>query len=96
MTNTTHNVVKFSQDSAGKFVGVLTNSNPLLAQREPHGIKYEKDEKDGREYFYHTNPGWNDWWPVEPPSATENLLENTDGGWEHPISVLSGRYPATF
>ena len=51
MTNTTHNVVKFSQDSAGKFVGVLTNSNPLLAQREPHGIKYEKDEKDGREYL---------------------------------------------
>ena len=36
---------------------------------------------------------------------TENLLENTDGvlppplspeGSEHPISVLSGRHPATF
>ena len=37
-----------------------------------------------------------------PPVATENLLENTDGvlrgggGSEHPISVLSGRQPATF
>ena len=30
------------------------------------------------------------------PLATKNLLENTDGGSEHPTSVLSGRQPATF
>ena len=31
------------------------------------------------------------------PLATENLLENTDdGGRSTPISVLSGRQPATF
>jgi len=64
LTDTSHNIVKFSADSTGKFVGELLNSNPLLAQREPHGIKYEKDEKDGgKEYLYHTNPGWEDWWP---------------------------------
>lgn len=58
-------------DSKGKFVGELLNSNPLLAQREPHGIKYEKDEKDGgKEYLYHTNPGWEDWWSVLCPSFT--------------------------
>ena len=37
--------------------------------------------------------------PVEtpPPLATaDNLLENTDGGSEHPTSVLSGWHPATF
>ena len=38
--------------------------------------------------------------PVEIPLATENLLENTDGGVlrgsEHPSIVLSGRHPATF
>ena len=42
--------------------------------------------------------------PSNPPLATENLLENTDGvlrvcvggGSEHPISVLLGRQPATF
>ena len=43
----------------------------------------------------------------QPPLATENLLENTGDvlrpppsgmgrGSEHPISVLSGRHPATF
>ena len=38
-------------------------------------------------------------WPVEIPLATYNLLENTDWlpqGSEHPMSVLSGRHPATF
>ena len=35
--------------------------------------------------------------PVEiPPLATDNLLENTDGVLQPPISVLSGRHPATF
>ena len=38
--------------------------------------------------------------PRPPPLATENLLKNTDGGRagdsEHPVSVLSGRQPATF
>ena len=35
--------------------------------------------------------------PVETPGATENLLENTDGVLRPPpISVLSGRQPATF
>ena len=33
----------------------------------------------------------------KPPLATENLLENTGRGWSgHPISVISGRQPATF
>ena len=31
-----------------------------------------------------------------PPLATDNLLENTDGGSKHAIRVLSGRQPAAF
>ena len=44
------------------------------AQREPHGIKYEKDPADGIEYLYHTNNGWND-------SYGEDIGKN---GWDDP------------
>ena len=46
-----------------------------------------------------------DWWTVNGRwksiyclffSPRHNLLENTDGGYSDPISVLSGRRPATF
>jgi hypothetical protein len=62
LNNATHNVVKFSQNANGNgtFVGTMLDSDPILAQREPHGIKYELDAADGKEYLYHTNNGWND------------------------------------
>jgi hypothetical protein len=60
LNNSTHNVVKFSKSANGTYVGKLLDSNPRLAQREPHGIKYELDATDGKEYLYHTNNGWND------------------------------------
>ena len=71
-----HNVVRFSKGPGddGKYVGTLLNSNPILAQREPHGIKYELDANNGKEYLYHTNNGWND-------SYGEAIGKN---GWDDP------------
>jgi len=74
LNSTTHNVVRFSKDSHGTFVGELLDSNPILAQREPHGIKYELDATTDREYLYHTNNGWND-------SYGEDIGKN---GWDDP------------
>lgn len=74
LNNQTHNVVRFTKNAAGIHVGTLINSNPILAQREPHGIKYEKDPTDGIEYLYHTNNGWND-------SYGEDIGKN---GWDDP------------
>jgi len=75
LNNATHNVVKFVKSANGSYVGVMTNSNPILAQREPHGIKYELDAADGgKEYLYHTNNGWND-------SYGEDIGKN---GWDDP------------
>lgn len=45
LTNSTSNVVKFTKGPNGKYEGTLLKSNPALAQREPHGIKYEFDDK---------------------------------------------------
>jgi len=74
LNNQTHNVVKFVKGANGTFVGTLLNSNPILAQREPHGIKYELDAANGEEYLYHTNNGWND-------SYGEDIGKN---GWNDP------------
>lgn len=74
LNNSTHNVIKFSKGANGTFVGTLLDSNPVLAQREPHGIKYELDATDANEYLYHTNNGWND-------SYGEDIGKN---GWDDP------------
>ena len=71
----------FGEEATETLIQVLGDRQPLLGAVPP-GMDPEAEYEDYGE--------------SKSPLATENLLENIDGGSEHPIIVHSGRHPATF